>query len=221
MLKVDLTSGLTALTENINGNGFKLTISQGGQTGFKSASKTVVVPSGTTTIDFEVVDVGDSIVDSVALFDAVAISLDPPLFLVRDGQTLVGPSSGALIEFTDQSSTFDAALVACCPGLGPTSVSLSGPLLKAERSDLTVPFSMVGLLDGSRLTTTSSDPLVWLQDGTYALSTIEGTAIFDFWGRETALDPVTVFRLGQVRQWSMEVLSSRRLAARLSTRPRC
>jgi len=190
------SSSFTALTQDINGSGFKLTAAQGGQTGFISFSKTVVVSSGTSTIKFEVADVGDAVVDSVLLFDAVAISLDPPLFLVRDGQTLVGPSLGPLIAFSDQSATFDAALVACCQGPGPTSVSLSGPLLKAERSDLTVPFSMVGLLDGSRLTTTSSDPLVWLQNGTYALSTIDGTAIFDFWGRETALDPVTGVSVG-------------------------
>ena len=37
---------------------------------------------------------------------------------------------------------------------------------------------------------------MWLQDGTYALSTIEGTAIFDFWGRKTALDPVTGVSVG-------------------------
>jgi len=75
-------------------------------------------------------------------------------------------------------------------------VSLSGPLLKAERSDLTVPFSMVGLLEGSRLSTTSSEPLVSLQDGVYSLSTIDGTAIFDFWGTETAVDPQTGVSVG-------------------------
>jgi hypothetical protein len=191
-------STLTAIDQAISGSGFSLKAGSG-QTGFISFSKTVVVSSGTSTIKFEVADVEDAVVDSVLLFDAVALSLDPPLFLVRDGQTLVGPGSGPLIAFSGQSSIFDAALVACCPGPGPTSVSLSGPLLKAERSDLTVPFSMVGLLDGSRLSTTSSDPLVWLQEGVYSLSTIDGTAIFDFWGTATAVDPQTGVSVGTGR----------------------
>ena len=212
-------STFTAIGEAISGSGFSL-LSTAGQTGFKSASKTVVVDSGTATIEFSITDLGDAVLDSVALFDAVSITQDPPLFLVRDGQTLVGPSSGSLIGFSDQSATFDAALVACCPGPGPTSVSLSGPLLKAERSDLTVPFSMVGLLDGSRLTTTSSDPLVWLQDGTYALSTIAGPRYLISGAQKRQWTRRPASRWGQARRWSMEVLSSRPRAVQLSTRQR-
>ena len=183
-------------TAAASAGGFTLSAGNG-QTGFQSVSKTVVVDSGTATLEFKIFDVGDTGVDSGVLIDNNSVTQDPPLYLVRDGQMLVGPSSGALIKFSDQSSTFDSALIACCPGpQGPSSVSLSGPLLKAERSDLTVPFSMVGLLDGSRLTTTSSDPLVWLQDGTYALSTIEGTAIFDFWGTATGVDAQTGVSVG-------------------------
>ncbi|MBI2229302.1 MAG: hypothetical protein HYU46_09395, partial [Deltaproteobacteria bacterium] len=111
--------------------------------------------------------------------------------------SLTGPSQKALVEFSDQTTTFDSVLVASGSGPnGTPSVNLSGPLLKADRSDLNVPYSLLGLLNGSRLVSTSNDPLVWLQGGNYALSTLKGTAIFDFWGTQTAADPNTGTEVG-------------------------
>ncbi|MBI4490451.1 MAG: FecR domain-containing protein, partial [Deltaproteobacteria bacterium] len=180
----------------ISGGGFTLNANEG-YTDFKSASKTVTIDTGTADLDFEVFDVGDTVVDSAVLIDNVKVELDPPLYLLTNGETLVGPSQKPLVEVSDQTVTFDSVLVSSGPPPnGTSSVSLSGPLLKAERSNLTVPFSLLGLLDGSTLTTTSSDPLVWLQDGNYSLSHLKGTAIFDFWGTKTALDPDTGVEVG-------------------------
>jgi hypothetical protein len=187
-----LASALKTDKGSISGGGFTLDAGEG-FTDFKRASKTVLIDTDTATIDFEVVDVGDSIVDSAVLIDNVKVELDPPLYLLTNGETLVGPSQKPLVEFSDQSTTFDSVLVASGSN---ASVSLSGPLLKAERSDLTVPFSLLGLLDNSTLSSTSSDPLVWLQGGNHSLSTLIGTAIFDLWGTQTALDPETGVQVG-------------------------
>jgi hypothetical protein len=131
------------------------------------------------------------------LIDNVQVALDPPLYVVPNGQSLTGPGQRPLVEFADVSTTFDSVLVASGNGPnGAPSVSLSGPLLKAERSDLNVPYSLLGLLNGSRLNSSSTDPLVWLQGGNYSLSTLKGTAIFDFWGTKTALDPDTQVEVG-------------------------
>ncbi len=178
----------------ISGGGFTLNAGDG-YTDFKSASKTVTTDPGETsgTLEFKIFDVGDTTHDSAVLIDNVVVKEDPPLYLVTNGQTLVGPNQKPLEEFSDQSTSFDSVLVAS----GPTSsVSLSGPVLKAERSELTVPFSLLGLLDGSTLISTSSDPLVWLNEGNYSLSTEKGTAIFDFWGTKTAVDPETGAQVG-------------------------
>lgn len=190
------SSTFTLATTSMSAGGFTLA-SGNGFTGFKSASKTVVASSGLATLSFEVADVSDSVVDSAALIDAVVVTQDPPLYLVRDGQTLTTPSGTPLVEVANGTLTADSVLIVCCPGLaGPSSAKLGGPVLKATRSALTVPFSLLGLLEGQTLTTTSSDPLVWLEQGTHALSTVPGTAIFDFWGVRTAQDAETGLTLG-------------------------
>ena len=66
--------------------GFTLVIGNG-QTGFQSVSKTVVASSGTATLEFKIFDVGDTSNDSGVLIDNNSVIQDPPLFLVRDGQT--------------------------------------------------------------------------------------------------------------------------------------
>jgi len=118
---------------------------------------------------------------------------DPPLYSVANGEKFVGPRLAPLVGVSNLSLMFDSALVAT----GPTSsVSLSGPLLKAQASNLTVPFSVLGMHNGSRLVSTSNDPLVWLQGGNHSLSTITGNSIFHLWGTETAVDPQTGVEVG-------------------------
>ena len=168
-----------------------------GYTDWITASKTVMPDDNIGTLEFSISDMGDVGVDSGVLIDNVKVELDPPLYVVPNGQSLTGPSQRPLVEFADQSTTFDSVLVASGNGPnGAPSVSLSGPLLKAVRSDLNVPYSLLGLLNGSRLDSSSNDPLVWLQGGNYSLSTLKGTAIFDFWGTKTALDPDTQVEVG-------------------------
>jgi hypothetical protein len=178
--------------------GTMFTFSSGnGYTDFKSASKSVVVDTSTADFEFKIFDVGDTIVDSGVLLDNVVMKLDPPLYLLTNGQTLTGPEQKPLVEYSDQTTTFDSVLVSSGPAPnGTASVTLSGPLLKAENSDLTVPFSLLGLLENSTLTTNTSEPLVWLQGGNYNLSTEKGAAIFDFWGTQTAVDPETGVEVG-------------------------
>jgi len=122
----------TITTNGSNDEGFSnFTLSAGnGYTDFKQASKTVMPDSNIGTIEFKVFDVGDAVVDSGVLIDNVKVELDPPLYVVPNGQSLVGPSAQPLVEFSNQSTTFDSVLVASGSGPnGAPSVSLSGPLL--------------------------------------------------------------------------------------------
>lgn len=172
-----------------------------GYTDWKSASKTVQSENVTSgTLEFKIEDIGDNDEDSAVLIDNVVVKEDPPLYEIFNGKSLAGPHQKPLVEYYDQTATFDSVLVASGSGPnGAPSVSLSGPLLKAERSNLTVPFSLLGLTYNSRLVSTSSEPLVWLNGGNYSLSTEKGTSIFDFWGTKTALDPDTGAELGTVK----------------------
>jgi len=179
-------------------SGGTFTLSQGnGYTDFQSASKTVVVNGSSATLEFKIYDVGDTVVDSGSLIDNVSFALDPPLYLLTNGQTLTKPGPDPLVDISNQSLTFDSVLVSSGrPPEGSWSVDLGGPLLHVRRATLSVPFSLLGLLDGSTLRTSSSEPLVRLEEGTYSLSTIPGTAIFDFWGTETAVDAETGVPVG-------------------------
>ncbi len=170
----------------------------GNVTAFKTASKTIQSGNVTSgTLEFKIFDVGDTVVDSGVLIDNVVVKLDPPLYEVFYGQSLTGPSQKPLVEFSDQSTTFDSVLVASgSEANGSPAINLSGPLLKAENSNLTVPFSLLGLLDGRQLISSSSDALISLNGGSYNLSTEKGTAIFDFWGTKTALDSETGVEVG-------------------------
>ena len=168
----------------------------GNATKFKTASKTVQPDTTSGTLEFKIIDVGDTSVDSAVLIDNVVVKLAPPLYEVFNGQSLTGPSGKPLVEFSNETTTFDSVLVSSGSGPGSPAISLSGPVLKAENSDLTVPFSLLGLLDGRELISSSSDGLVSLNGGSYALSTELGTAIFDFWGSKTAIDPETGVAVG-------------------------
>jgi hypothetical protein len=168
-----------------------------GYTDWKTASKTVLPDDNIGTLEFSIFDVSDDGVNSGVLIDNVKVELDPPLYVVPNGQSLTGPSQKPLVEIADQSTTFDSVLVSSGSGPnGSASVNLSGPLLKAARSDLNVPYSLLGLLNGSRLVSSSSEPLVWLQGGNHSVSTLKGTAIFDFWGTKTTVDPESGVEVG-------------------------
>jgi hypothetical protein len=190
------TSAFKNAETTISGGGFSLS-EDNGYIDFTSASKTVVMDASSATLEFKVFDVGDNDYDSGALIDKVSIVQDPPLYLLTKGKTLFRSDTTPLVEVSDQSRTFDSVLVSSGPAPGQgTSVSLGGPLFHARRATVDVPFSLLGLLDGSTLHTSSSKPLVWLEEGTYNLSTKPGTAIFDFWGAETAPSPETGVPVG-------------------------
>ena len=168
-----------------------------GYTDWKTASKTIQIETSAGTLEFKVVDVGDTAVNSAVLIDNVVVKEDPPLYEIFNGQSLTGPSGKPLVEFSNETTTFDSVLVASGSGPnGTPSVSLSGPLLKAENSNLEVPFSLLGLTYNSRLVSTSSEPLISLNGGKYSLSTEKGTSIFDFWGTKTTVDSESGMEVG-------------------------
>jgi hypothetical protein len=170
---------------------------QNGFTDWKTASKLVIPDSNIGELELSISDAGDNGVDSGVLIDNVKVELDPPLYVIPNGQSLTGPRQRSLVEFSDEAVTFDSVLVASGSGPnGSASVNLSGPLLKAVRSDLNVPYSLLGLVNGSKLVSLSNDPLVWLQGGNHSLSTLKGTAIFDFWGTKTTVDSETGVEVG-------------------------
>jgi len=181
----------------VNCSGSCATDDSGAVTAFKTASKTVQPDTTSGTLEFKIIDVGDTSVDSGVLIDNVVVKLDPPLYEVFNGQSFTGPSGKPLVEFSNETTTFDSVLVSS--GSGPSdnpAINLSGPVLKAENSNLTVPFSLLGLLDGRELISSSSDALISLNGGSYSLSTEKGTAIFDFWGSKTGVDPETGAAVG-------------------------
>jgi hypothetical protein len=180
--------------ETASAGGF--TIDQGnGVTGFKSFTKSwVPTTSGQATLTFQVGDVGDTNVQSAVLLDDVSILLDPPRYFVGAGDVLTSTQRSAWAQITNQSQTFDSLLVVCCGG----RASLAGPLLQATNSDLTVPFSLVSLLQGGSLVSTSTDPLVLLQGGTHRVGSI-GLPMFDIVGVNTATETPTGLTLGTDR----------------------
>jgi hypothetical protein len=166
-----------------------------GVTGFKD----VLFPftptaSGSAQLVFDIFDVGDTGVDSAALIDSVSILTDPPLFFVRKGETLTRTQTEPLMRFTGTPSTFDSAMVVCCGG----RVTLAGPLLAALDSDLTVPFSLLSIYQGGSLSTSTSEPLVRLDNGSHTIGSV-GLPIFDIWGVSSATDAQTGLTLGTDR----------------------
>jgi hypothetical protein len=85
-------------------------------------------------------------------------------------------------------------MIVCCGG----EARLAGPLLRATDSDLTVPYSLVSLLQGGTLVSTSTDPLVQLLGGTHSFGSA-GLPIFDIAGVSTATDAETGLSLGTDR----------------------
>jgi len=169
----------------ISAGGF--TLAEGnGIVGWKTVSKMVpATGGGLQQLDFTVFDVGDTIFDTATLLDAAVVEVDPPLYFLQGGATLVKAGLAPLLEYRGGTASFDSAMVI---GAG-SSASLGGPLLRAEGTDLAVAFSLLSVLPGGRFTSSTTEPLVSLTGGTHALGTHVG--IFDLAGRGMAVDPQT------------------------------
>lgn len=126
--------------------------------------------------------------------DDVSVIADPPLYFLGSGDRLHRSGSDPLLQLSGTQQTFDSLMVVCCGG----EARLAGQLLRATNSDLTVPYSLVSLMQGGTLVSTSTDPLVQLLGGTHRLGTV-GLPMFDIAGIATATDPQTGLTLGTDR----------------------
>ncbi|HJR00778.1 MAG TPA: FecR family protein [Methylomirabilota bacterium] len=190
-------SRLTSAFTNVPGSttlGF-VADSPHGETGFKTVT-TQWVPesSGPATLSFDVFDRSDTIFDSAALVDAAAVGQDPPLYFLRRGDSLVRTGADPLLRLSNATQTFDSLLVVCCDG----RATLAGPLLHATDSNLTVPWSLLAVMQGGVVTTSSTDPLVRLDGGAYAFGGA-GVPMFDLYGTTAAVDAETGLTLGTHR----------------------
>jgi len=127
--------------------------------------------------------------------DDVSVIPDPPLYLVGSGNTLTRAGSEPLLRLSGTPQTFDSLMIVCCGG----QVRLGGPLLQATNSDLTVPFSLVSVIQGGSLVSSTTDPLVQLQGGTHSFGVSIGLPMFEIAGVNTATDPATGLTLGTDR----------------------
>jgi FecR-like protein len=166
-----------------------------GVTGFKDVSFSFTpMESGSAQLVFDIFDVGDTGVDSAALIDSVSLLTDPPLFFVKKGETLTRTQTEPLLRLSATPSTFDSAMVVCCGG----RATLAGPLLAALDSDLTVPFSLLSIYQGGSLSTSTTEPLVRLDNGSHTIGSV-GLPMFDIWGVTSATDAQTGLTLGTDR----------------------
>ncbi len=131
---------------------------------------------------------------SFLALDDVSVFADPPLYSLGAHDTLVRTTSDPLVRFNGTPQTFDSLLF----GYDGGKVSLAGPLLQALNSDLTVPYSLVTLMQGGSLVSTTTDPLVQLVGGTHSFGSI-GLPIFDLKGVNTTTDADTGLTVGTDR----------------------
>jgi hypothetical protein len=180
--------------ETATAGGF--TIAQGnGVTGFNTVTKQWVPEgTGTSTLFFDIYNLSDTLVPSAALIDAAAVGQDPPLYFLRRGDSLVRNGTDPLLRLTNATQAFDSLMVVCCDG----RATLAGPLLHATDSNLTVPWSLLAVLQGGVLTTSSTDPLARLDGGIYTFGG-GGVPMFDLYGTGAAVDPETGLTLGTHR----------------------
>jgi FecR-like protein len=172
----------------VSGGGFQLCT--GGQTGFKSVSQLVAVTGGLATLSFTVANVGDDFFDSAVLLDAVSAVADPPLHFLYDGTRVVWTDPSPLLQLDRATRSYDSLLAVCCG----SSASLAGPLLNATDSTAEFRFSVLSLLQGGSLTTSSTEPLVSVERGSYALGSL--VAALDVSGVNTATDAATGLTVG-------------------------
>ena len=166
-----------------------------GLTGFRDLTlQWTPTSTGAGELAFRIFDVGDTAVDSAILIDSVAVLEDPPLYFLRAGDTLTRTTSEPLLSLTGTPMTFDTLLAVGAGG----RASLAGPLLRAIDSDLTVPFSLLTVFQGGTLTTSSTEPLAFLRNGTHSFGSM-GVAMFDLSGVSTAIDADTGLTVGTDR----------------------
>jgi hypothetical protein len=179
------TAAFHPAPSTISAGGF--TLAEGnGLVGWKTVSKMVTATGGgLQQLDFTVFDVGDTIFDTATLLDAAVVEVDPPLYFLQGGATLVRTGRDPLLDYRGGTETFDSAMVIAAGA----RASLGGPLLRADGTDLTVAFSLLSVLPGGHFTSSTPEPLVSLTGGTHALGTHVG--IFDLAGRGPAVDPQT------------------------------
>jgi len=202
----------TVSPETATAGGFTI-LAGSGVTGWKQIDQTIVsTGNGLDGILFSITDVGDGIRDSAVLVDAVAILLDPPLYLLRDGSALSRPAGVPLLDVAGRADTFDSLLVVCCG----SSATLGDALLRATDSTLTVPFSLMSAVQGGRVVSTSSDPLIQVARGTYALGRDMGTV--DLAGTAVATDAATGLTLGTDRPLQHAGIVLDAAGAQVSTR---
>jgi hypothetical protein len=151
-------------------------------------SGTALLPDGEATIIFTVEDVTDTANPLGLFLDDVEVIFDPPLYQVGKGQTFTHPGTDPLVTRVDATETFDSLLV-----VGGT-FSTAGPLLRAENSNLNMPFSLLSVLEGGRLLSTGTGPLVELLGGDYTIG--DKLAMFEIKGQNTAVDALTGLELG-------------------------
>lgn len=173
-------------------NGFSL-FKGAGIADLGTIGKTFVPSSGEGTLAFSVSNVSDTLVDSAVLLDAVVYELDPPLFFLRDGGDWVHDGPAPLRHFVRERQVHDAFMIACCG----SSVALNGSLMHAEESDTDFAFSVLSVIQGGRLRSTTADPLVSIRGGTHTLGGLVG--VFDLAGETTAVDVLTGLTLGADR----------------------
>jgi FecR protein len=178
-------------TEAVSGPGLPSIPAGSGETGFKQVSTMVGFEgTGEKTIEFSIADEGDTAFDSAALIDAVVVELDPPRYFLNDGGTYVSTQRTPLETFVNKTETFDSFMVVCCN----STVTLAGPLLHAVDSRLDVPFGLLNVMQGGRVHSTTTEPLVLLERGVYELGSWVG--MFELAGSATALDAETGLTLG-------------------------
>ncbi len=163
-----------------------------GVTGFRDFSlQWTPGASGVGDLFLLVSDVTDSSVDSAILFDNITVLEDPPLFFLQAGQSLTPTTSAPLLQLTGTPTTFDSLLAIGAGG----HATLTGPLVRAIESDLTVPFSLLSVFQGGSLTSSSREPLAFLSGGTHSFGSV-GVPMFDLSGTTLAADPETGLTLG-------------------------
>ena len=166
-----------------------------GLTGFRDLTlQWTPTSTGAGELAFRIFDVGDTSVDSAILIDNVAVLEDPPLYFLRAGDTLTRTTTEPLLSLTATPMTFDTLLAVGSGG----RASLAGPLLRAVDSDLTVPFSLLTVFQGGTLTTSSTEPLAFLRNGTHSFGSM-GVAMFDLSGVNSATDVETGLTVGTDR----------------------
>lgn len=141
--------------------------STGGFAPFDLGKKTLVLASGPATFEARVSNVSDSVVDSGFLLDAVQILQDPPRYFVTNGHL----NAGTLLSLANGTDAADSLLMVCCGG----TATLNGPAIRAVDSELSLPFGVLGAIQGGSIVSAWAGPLVDLDGGRYSLGPLVST----------------------------------------------